>query len=257
MFRKWLLAAVSLTLPAFAATGTADAEELAAHGEALAWDAIWDVHDTAELAAGLEDADAVLSSNALAVQNLQANTVTDIAAGHRAEIDNSFNDSLGVIGVNQSTGGPNNQANVYAASFASADVAALRLNDADVVQRLRDNGLTSQVDSLTAGIHGSFNATSGVVGVNQAAGSLNNQANMVALTFGDDAGPAGTLLSEAVLAQVGNEGDNSFDKREDTETNATITDSFNDFNGVAQVNQVAGNFNQVANVLGVSVNANP
>lgn len=265
MSRKWLLAGlIAATVPFTAAvaqdsdtdTSTSETsdEELEAYGELLSWDAIWDVFDAAELEAALEDADAVLSSDALGVQTLQSNDVTDIGTGHRVRIRASFNESSGVLTVNQNAGNVNNQANVLAAAFAPGDVGALRLNDADVVQRLEGNSLTTNIDTLTAGIHDSFNDTSGVTGVNQVAGNLNNQANVVALTFGGDAGPAGKLLSEAILAQIGDETSNEFDEQKDTETNATITDSFNNYSGVAQVNQVAGNLNQSANVLGVSVN---
>lgn len=268
MFGKRLSMAIATALPVFAVAPAAPAsdaststsepttEDLAALAEALAWDAIWDVHDTAEMDAALENAGLFLSSDGTTVQSLQDNTVTDLTTGHSALIEGSFNESTGAIGVNQSAGTANNQANVYAAAFGSAEIGALRVNDADVVQRLQGNSLTTNVETLTAGIHDSFNNTAGIVGVNQAAGNLNNQANVVALTFGGDAGPAATLLDEAALAQVGEKADNSHDEQTDTDTSATITNSFNNFKGVAQVNQVAGNLNQVANVVGVSVNVN-
>lgn len=268
MSRKWLAAGPALVALAFAASGAQaieedttstsepTAEELEAYGEALSLDAIWDVFDDAELEAALEEAGLVLSSDALGVQTLAGNEVTDIGTGHQVRIRESFNESSGVLTINQNAGNANNQANVVAAAFGSADVGALRLNDADVVQRLQNNTLTTNIDALRVGIHDSFNDTTGIVGVNQVAGNLNNQANVVALSFAGDAGPAAKLLSEAILAQVGDESDNNFDKQKDTETEATITNSFNNFSGVAQINQTAGNLNQVANVLGISVNVN-
>jgi hypothetical protein len=228
-------------------------EELAAYGEALAWDAIWDIHDAAAMEQALEDAGAVLSSNALAEQVLSGNHAFDATPERRATINDSFNDNTGVIGVNQNAGLLNNQGNVVAVAFADADVGALRINDADVVQRLDANSLTTSIDRLSVGINDSFNNIVGILGVNQVAGSLNNQANVVALTFGADAGPAATLLSEAVLAQVGDEGDNELVENKPTANSIQTNNSFNNFTGVAQVNRVVGNFNQVANVLGVSV----
>lgn len=239
-----------------ASTSDPTMEELTAYAEALALDAFWDIQDTATLEQALENAGAVLSSNALTEQVLSGNQVVDSVSERRARITGSFNDNTGLIGVNQSAGPLNNQANVVAVAFAGADVGALRLNDADVVQRLENNTLTTSIDRLSVNVDNSFNNIVGILGLNQVAGSLNNQANVVALTFGGDAGPAAQILSEAVLAQVGDENDNQLVENKPTENEIRTSNSFNNFTGVAQVSQTAGNFNQVANVLGISVNVN-
>ena len=155
-----------------------------------------------------------------------------------------------MVPVNQSAGEANNQANVTA--VALANVPSLNLADVNVRQVLVGNTLTTSADT-DAAIVDSFNNTTGIVQVNQAAGSLNNQVNALALATGGGLGPIGALLADAQLDAIGGEADNEFAIEGAIENRGTIANSFNSFRGIAQVTQASGNLNQVGNVLGVSV----
>lgn len=102
-----------------------------------------------------------------------------------ALINASLNGNTGVVAVNQATGNMANQANsiAVALSFAAEGVA---LSEADLGQFntintvLEGNGPGSTVGvNKTATITGSINTNSGIVGVNQSAGNMSNQANVV------------------------------------------------------------------------------
>jgi hypothetical protein len=107
-------------------------------------------------------------------------------------------------------------------------------------------------------IVGAFGDASGIVGINQSAGSMNNQDNAVALALGDFAVFA---LGEIDLGQT-----NTYNRVEVIELTRTdiITDSFNGFDGIVTVNQSAGAMNNQANLIDIavsgskiSVNLNP
>jgi hypothetical protein len=94
-------------------------------------------------------------------------------------IDGSINTNTGIVGVNQSVGNINNQANQV--SVAAATNALVALSEADLGQinaanRILEFG-TVKVDT----INNSINGNTGIVGVNQSAGNMNNQMNMVSI----------------------------------------------------------------------------
>jgi hypothetical protein len=92
-------------------------------------------------------------------------------------INNSIIGNTGIVGVNQSVGNMNNQANQVViavaenALIALADVALGQINAGNVVM---DFG-TVRTDVIA----GSINGNTGIVGVNQSAGNMNNQINTV------------------------------------------------------------------------------
>jgi len=101
-----------------------------------------------------------------------------------ATIDGSLNDNTGVVHVNQSAGNMNNQAN--ALSIAISFDAGVALAESDLGQFNTANTVhETNVGTLEGGepklatITGSVNGNSGVVGVNQSAGNMANQANVV------------------------------------------------------------------------------
>lgn len=152
----------------------------------------------------------------------------------------------------QSTGG---------GSFVHAEASVEQVNGADPPPRRTDDGgpTPQQVDGFvneyvnvfgsvnSDTIEGSFEGASGVVGVNQAAGSLNNQNNAIAIAVGTDAVYA---LGEADLGQYNTA--NLADVTDQTRTD-TIAGSFGNFAGIASVNQAAGALNNQANVVDVAV----
>ena len=113
-----------------------------------------------------------------------------------ALITNAINDNTGVVQVNQSPGQMNNQSNVLALAFserpggvalAEADLGQFNQNN----QSLESDGQQVSGTAIigdgvgvnkTASITGSINNNIGIVGVNQAAGNMANQANIVSFS---------------------------------------------------------------------------
>lgn len=107
-----------------------------------------------------------------------------------AVIEASINGNQGIVNVNQSPGSMNNQANLVslAVSFADGGVA---LSEADLGQVNSWNDVHESDATPVSGqnpliginknadITGSINNNTGIIGVNQAAGNMANQANNV------------------------------------------------------------------------------
>lgn len=190
----------------------------------------------------------------------------------------SFDGASGILLVNQAPGFLNNQANEVSVTYANtpffqdgvfvhANVAVEQINGWDPLDGIDSNGLTTPPDFDQDGIpdpvnvytsvgntvlnsdtiDGSFNDAAGIAGVNQSAGSINNQNNGIAIALGDFATFA---LGELDLGQ--------FNTWNLVNVNAAqrfdaITASFNGFSGVAMVNQSAGAINNQANVVDIAV----
>lgn len=171
-----------------------------------------------------------------------------------ALIENSIQANTGVLGVNQDVGNMVNQGNAVAfaetdaeTAFAQSEAWADQVNTNNSVTELEqlardeDGGLILDPDLLdpdkTATIEGSVNANTGVVGLNQNAGNMNNQHTNLALTVGIGSQAA---LSDAGLGQI-----NSSNTMESTETYKlnTINASLNDNQAIVMVNQSVGNMN--------------
>jgi hypothetical protein len=97
----------------------------------------------------------------------------------------------------------------------------------------------------------SFNGFSGIAQVNQAAGSMNNQGNVVAVAVTNDAFSWALAHSQAAVEKV-----NYFNTHisYDDFLEDTIGFSFNGFSGIAQVNQAAGFMNNQDNAASVAAN---
>lgn len=93
----------------------------------------------------------------------------------------------------------------------------------------------------------SFNDGSGIVEINQSAGSLNNQTNSAAIALADFATFA---LGEIDLGQFNTW--NLVDVVDSVRTDS-ITNSFNGFDGIVMVNQSAGSINNQANKIDIGV----
>lgn len=106
-----------------------------------------------------------------------------------ATIHNSFNGNSGIVHFNQSPGNMNNQANALslAVSFAANGVA---LSEADLGQFNYQNDVNESNDSdqtdiginKVASLTTSLNNNTGIVGGNQSAGNMANQANIVSFS---------------------------------------------------------------------------
>ena len=148
---------------------------------------------------------------------------------------------------------------VTAGVFAHAEVSVEQINgfspDTDSVtpeQVVQPSSFANEYvntfgATLADSIDGAFADGSGVAGVNQAAGSLNNQNNALAAALGDSVVHA---LGEADLGQFNTY--NNVDVIDQVRTD-TISNAFNGFTGVAMVNQSSGSINNQANVVDIAV----
>lgn len=193
---------------------------------------------------------------------------------------NSVNANEGITGVNQATGNLNNQGNVAAVAVTldgeeeelpppppGPCVASACGDDnrggghhyksgepfvdaeAFVVQENDENELYKIVTGSAAAMGTSVNDNTGIVGVNQASGSLNNQANAVAIAAGLDG--VDVALAESALGQT-NTGSGNFLVQVGYEATGFICGSISGNSGVVGVNQAAGNMNNQANVVSIS-----
>jgi hypothetical protein len=133
--------------------------------------------------------------------------------------------------------------------------------------------LTEVAKTKSALIRNSFNSGAGIANVNQAPGNLNNQANEVALSLGNEgtlaagATPPDTFYGMYCEAQVVTVQYNGilYDPVTDTRTDAhntyntggftktdTINNSFNGYTGIANVNQSAGSLNNQGNAVAIA-----
>jgi hypothetical protein len=112
-----------------------------------------------------------------------------------ATIANSFNCFDGIGQVNQSPGSMNNQNNVVAVSagltgsgspcgwWGSSENGLLATNDTFLAQNNVDNWAFPSGAYNSNLITGSFNGFTGIGQANQSSGSMNNQANIVSVSF--------------------------------------------------------------------------
>jgi hypothetical protein len=212
---------------------------------------------------GAAEADAV--SNQLNERNdvrgnIQGSAPTRPAYGinRHALIDESINTNRGIVGVNQDVGNMVNQGNVVAVALTASPSSVTNSQaEADQVNRfnnvlqlerltLREGQIVSPPDR-SATIDDSINGNSGVIGVNQNSGNMNNQLNKLALAVGPGAKVA---LSEAALGQV-----NTGNRVREIETFRVdlIRDSANRNSGIVGANQSSGNMNNQASVVSMAV----
>jgi hypothetical protein len=161
--------------------------------------------------------------------------------------------NTGIVGVNQASGHMNNQANVVAVAVTGA-LTAFADAQASAEQRMDvDNEYDGDSVVSTNSITTSILLNAGIVGVNQASSSFNNQLNAVAVAAG--LGDGLVALAETDLGQfnIGNDVDND----DESVRSNFITNSINSNDGVVGVNQSAGVFNNQANMVSISVTPAP
>jgi hypothetical protein len=169
-----------------------------------------------------------------------------------AVIRDSINRNSGIVGVNQDVGNMVNQGNVVAvaltvspSSVTNSQAEADQVNVRNNVIHL-ENFSRDRFDR-SATIENSIDGNTGVVGVNQNSGNMNNQLNKLALAIGPGSKVA---LSEAALGQV-----NTDNRVTEVATNRfdRITNSINNNSGIVGVNQSSGNMNNQASVVSMAV----
>ena len=205
-----------------------------------------DLADTA----GVLAATSFVSNEVTVDQTLTGNNIVETGSDHSVEIANAGVGLQGLLNVNQDAGNTNNQANIRSIAITDQDDTVL-LNDVTGKVSTTGNRVeTHGSDRSNVITDNSFANGNGILGVNQTSGSANQTTNVLALAvgIGDNAVSIGDIdlevehsENELVEAAPGN--------REDRIDGG----AFSGFSGVAQVNQVSGDLNQVTSTVAVSV----
>jgi hypothetical protein len=188
---------------------------------------------------------------ALFDQGLIGNWVEEQAVTRHVLIQDAFQNNQGIVSVNQEAGTLNNQANIRVLTLGLAGSA---LQGVDLVGSARriDNTVISSGGERENRIVNSFGGTVGIVGANQSAGNLNQQANVAVVGVGVTSEPGVVALGDATLGEVS--ANNTLVQRGSAGPRADIiTNSFDGFRGVAQVNQSSGDLNITGNFFGLSL----
>lgn len=266
-------------LVAAAATGVARADEVIEHEydpfmpwgadhletfalETAALETNTTIEDVESVSIALSSQFAVSEVRAASVtlnMGLRDNTVEQTDVDQSARIEGSGNDNAGLVGINQDAGNVNNQTNVVAVALGADGNA---INQVDVAGSIVTTGNTSVVTSgaRVATMDGSFNDTLGVAQINQNAGNLNQQANIVAVAMGIGAGENLIGMSDRTLETMTSNPDIPDHDSEDPnapQLDTGVNDSFHNFVGVAQVGQMAGDGNIATKTFGVSARVVP
>ncbi len=181
---------------------------------------------------------------------LPLSAVAQGMAGYSAQtvIDgNVGSDAQGVLGVNTAAGDSNLQNNSVSTAISSAGTAAARAN---VVQTI-DGGSFSVPDVAVAKIDGNaFNNAAGSIGINQAAGAANAQANSVAIAVGVNA----EVTADAELAQsISGVAPATLNVKGHYRETTVADTAFRGAHGIVQVNQSAGFANATGNSFALRV----
>lgn len=181
---------------------------------------------------------AILTQGILREENVQATS----------QLLNSVNQNTGLININQASGNLNNQTNQRVLFFSADPSAGLSIIEMGQSAQVGYNEISSAGGIKQDLIEGSFQNNSGMLGINQASGSLNIQNNTLVLAIGGV-----VSLSEADLGAVSApntvapENHENRGPREDV-----IRESFANNQGMVQVIQSAGDLNFQGNALGFS-----
>ena len=175
----------------------------------------------------------------------------------------AFSESLGFVsgnsgitGVNLSSGNMNNQANAVSVAVAGLSAStnggiddsrlfiggSFAESQAAADQKNERNDILTKFSGSLSGLSVSDN--SGITGVNQSSGSMNNQANAVSVAVGARPGIA---LSEADLGQV-----NAWNTVINIASVSLASAEVSGNTGITGVNQSSGHMNNQANVVSVA-----
>jgi hypothetical protein len=179
------------------------------------------------------------------------NVVDSYVGTYTDDLYNSFNQFTGIGQANQAAGFANNQGNIVAAAVVSTNLSAAAMTEVAVSQINYNNDLISFEDWTFDTITDSFNRFEGIGQANQAAGHMNNQNNVVAISAG-----LGSYVCDDLVAT-----NDTFLTQTNTDNYAfatyalsanNINNSFNGFTGIGQVNQSSGSMNNQANIVSIA-----
>ena len=176
----------------------------------------------------------------------------------RTTVFESFDESHGLMSINQEVGSLNNQANVRAVTLGTA-ADQTQLQEIVVETRLVDNRIRVTDIARDNTVMNSFDNATGLVGVNQSAGNLNQQSNVLALGIADNPQTLSPLNTIALDEQVASNHLTTVYQEDGLPRprGDVVTDSFTNFRGVAQIGQASGDGNIARNALAMSVNVVP
>jgi hypothetical protein len=193
-----------------------------------------------------------LTAEIILDQSVSGNVIDENGISHRSAIEGSFSGGRGLLSVNQDSGNANNQANVRVVAFAAKD-AEIQVLEIDAAFERANNTVVPSEGAREDRLVDSFNDTVGVVGVNQSSGNANQQSNLLVVGIGLMVGSEALLLGDNALETLFPEAlDPALLATPSGPRTETVSDSFQNFNGVAQVSQSAGDLNVLQNVVGIS-----
>jgi len=165
-------------------------------------------------------------------------------------------DAAGAITVNMVAGDLNQQVNLL--GMASGEMAASNIN---ARQRQSSNRVSAGLLDASASIGGQvLNGASGVAMISQASGIGNATVNVVTATLAQQGireSDDEALAASGALASAGGQDLAISRKAAGTRSVAVEDSALRGFDGVLQLNQIAGSGNVTANQLGVSVQSTP
>lgn len=185
--------------------------------------------------------------------NSAAPVPTPAITENKATIDGgSGNGASGVININQSPGNLNNQGNAASIAYTATGNAVLHSeSSADMVNggtAETGNELSSTKPLKTDTISGSLVGATGIIGVNQSAGHMNNQDNATSLAVGVGSIAA---ISEADLGMVN--AWNVSNEVDGVKTDIITAGALGTAKGIINVNQSSGSMNNQANVVSAAM----
>jgi hypothetical protein len=125
------------------------------------------------------------SATATLSQANDLNSEVQLLAISKSAIDGSINTNNGLVGVNQTSGSLNSQANLVAVAAGLGDGPIVAVANAELSQSNAVNGITDLAVIRMDIISDSIQGNSGIVSVNQSAGNLNNQANVLSVAYSE------------------------------------------------------------------------
>lgn len=212
--------------------------------------------DIADDQSGLEVATTLALAHAAmasltATQVIEGNRVED-SADRRALITHSFIGNAGIASANQESGNLNSQLNVRVIALTEEQADGVLTGvDLSAYAVRRDNTVVAGGGERRVSIVDSFADGTGIVGVNQAAGNLNRQANLLVMALGMAPGANMHLLGDAALDETASN-NTVVSKGAPAPQIAELDGAFKNFEGIAQVSQVAGDLNSTTNAVAVS-----
>ncbi|MFH1147934.1 MAG: hypothetical protein V1736_09545 [Pseudomonadota bacterium] len=190
------------------------------------------------------------ASSGTSVGGSRENVLVENRSKRCADITGDFGAaSAGIISTNQAPGTLNNQSTAINVAF-TAEISSSLLEATSALQNeSSDNEIFSTDIDIETNIHaGAFSGTTGIIAVNQSAGSLNTQSVLINVCVG--ATPTVSLSDADLGMQISN--------NQVTDVGVTRNDKISTYalegvSGIVAINQSSGASNHQATAISVSV----